>query len=48
MIVVFTKQDRSEPDLGLLEEWVDWAFKGLPRTQVLELLSCSETRRAQY
>ena len=29
--------------LGLVGGWVDWAFKGLLWTQVLELLSCSET-----
>ena len=40
---MFGKQNRSEADLGLLGGWVDWAFKGLLRTQVLELLSCSET-----
>ena len=45
MAGVFAKHGRSEADLGLLEGWVDWAFKGLLRTQVLESLSCSETER---
>ena len=48
MEVVFAKQDRSEADLCIQKAGLDCAFKGLLRTQVLELLSCSDTEGRQY
>ena len=44
MAVMFAKQDRSEPDSRIQEGGWTGLSEGLLRTQVLELLSCSDTK----